>query len=176
MTVAGWISLVAGFAAPIAAAALGAELYFSRVLGLNLGAPSIATAIVFGLGLLHAAAPEKGVTFQNVAVLIKVSVIIAFIAFCAPATVAEIAAAPPPSAGTFSLLAFAGSLVWISYAYSGWNAAVYVTREVDGGCATVKRALYAGTLLVIALYIGVSAVILYGAPQEELRGVAESAR
>jgi APA family basic amino acid/polyamine antiporter len=174
-TVAGWISLVAGFTAPIAAAALGSELYFSRALGLNHGAPWIATAIVSGLGLLHAAAPEKGVTFQNVAVLIKVSAIVVFIAFGAPTTVAAIARVPALSAGSFSLLAFAGSLVWISYAYSGWNAAVYVTGEVEGGGATVKRALYAGTFLVIVLYLGVSAVILYGAPEEELLGVAESA-
>ena len=174
-TVAGWISLVAGFTAPIAAAALGSELYFSRALGLNLGAPWIATAIVSGLGLLHAAAPEKGVTFQNVAVLIKVSAIFVFIAFGAPTTVAVIARVPALSAGSFSLLAFAGSLVWISYAYSGWNAAVYVTGEVEGGGATVKRALYAGTFLVIVLYLGVSAVILYGAPEEELLGVADSA-
>ena len=175
-TVAGWISLVAGFTAPIAAAALGSELYFSRALGLNLGAPWIATAIVSGLGLLHAAAPEKGVTFQNVAVLIKVSAIFVFIAFGAPTTVAVIARVPALSAGSFSLLAFAGSLVWISYAYSGWNAAVYVTGEVEGGGATVKRALYAGTFLVIVLYLGVSAVILYGAPEEELLGVADLPR
>jgi APA family basic amino acid/polyamine antiporter len=31
-----------------------------------------------------------------------------------------------------------------------------------------------GTILVIALYLGVSAVILYGAPQEQIKGIAES--
>jgi amino acid transporter len=150
--VAGWISLVAGFTAPIAAAALGAELYFSRVSGASYELPWIATAVVFFLGLLHAAAPGKGVKFQNVAVLVKVSAIAFFIAFGAPPAVSQLVQAPMPASGSFSLLAFGGSLVWISYAYSGWNAAVYVTAEVDGGGATVKRALHAGTLLVIALY------------------------
>jgi APA family basic amino acid/polyamine antiporter len=173
-TVAGWISLVAGFTAPIAAAALGAELYLSRALGVSHGLPWIATAVVFILGLLHAAVPEKGVRFQNAAVLVKVSAIVFFIAFGAPTAVGQLVRAPMPAAGSFSLLAFGGSLVWISYAYSGWNAAVYVTGEVAGGGSTVKRALYAGAVLVIALYIGVSAVILYSASQEQLRGVAES--
>lgn len=173
-TVAGWISLVAGFTTPIAAAAIGAELYLSRVLGLSPGVPWIASVIVLGLGLLHAGVPEKGVTFQNIAVLIKVCAILVFIAFGAPTAVATITAAPTPSVNAFPILAFAGSLVWVSYAYSGWNAAVYVTGDVDGGGRTVQGALYAGTLLVIALYVGVSVVILYGAPQEEIRGVAES--
>jgi len=164
-TAGGWVSLVAGFTVPIAVAALGAELYLCRVLGVTIAAPWIATAAVVALGLLHALMPEKGVSFQNVAVLIKVCVITAFIGFGGIAAVATAVVAPTPVASTFSPLAFAGSLVWISYAYSGWNAAVYVTGEVEGGGVVVGRALLAGTVLVIALYIGVSTVILYGAPQ-----------
>jgi APA family basic amino acid/polyamine antiporter len=171
---AGWISLVAGFTTPIAVAALGAQLYLARAGGPGAAAPWVATLIVIGLGLLHAGAPEKGVAFQNVAVLIKVCAIFVFIAFGAPTAVSTIAAAPPPSLEAFPLLAFAGSLVWISYAYSGWNAAVYVTGDIEGGGRTVERALYSGTLLVIVLYLGVSAVILYGAPKEQIRGVAAS--
>lgn len=171
---AGWISLVAGFTTPIAAAALGAQLYLARAGGPGAAAPWVATLIVIGLGLLHAGAPAKGVAFQNLAVLIKVCAILVFIAFGAPTAGAAIAAAAAPSLEAFPLLAFAGSLVWISYAYSGWNAAVYVTGDIAGGGRTVERALYSGTLLVIALYLGVSAVILYGAPPEQIRGVAES--
>src|SRR5262249_39587427 len=171
-TAAGWVSLVAGFTVPIAVAALGVELYLCRVLDVTTAAPWIATAAVVGPGLLHALMPEKGVSFQNLAVLIKVCVITAFIAFGFVAVVAT--AAPTPVASTFSPLAFAASLVWISYAYSGWNAAVYVTGEVEGGGVVVGRALLAGTVLVIALYVGVSTVVLYGAPQEQLRGVVES--
>jgi APA family basic amino acid/polyamine antiporter len=173
-TAAGWVSLVAGFTTPIAAAALGAQLYFLRAFNFELQAPWLAVAIVLGLGLLHAAVPKKGVAFQNITVLIKVCAILVFIAFGAPTAASTIAAERIPSVAAFPILAFAGSLVWISYAYSGWNAAVYVTGDIDGGGRTVRRALYAGTLLVIALYLGVSAVILYGAPPQDIRGVAES--
>jgi amino acid transporter len=173
-TIAGWISLVAGFTTPIAAAALGAQLYLLRTINFELSMPWIPTGIILGLGFLHAGVPKKGVAFQNVAVLIKICAVLVFIGFGAPTATRTIAGERVPSAATFPMLAFAGSLVWISYAYSGWNAAVYVTGDIEGGGRTVKRALYSGTLLVIALYLGVSAVILYGAPPEEIRGVAES--
>jgi len=99
----------------------------------------------------------------NGAVAIKVAAILAFIFLGAPHVANAISAAPSVDAAPFSLLSFGGSLVWISYAYSGWNAAVYVTGDVEGGGQAVRRALYAGTALVIVLYLGVSAVILYTA-------------
>ena len=132
--------MVAGFTVPIAVAALGAELYLGRAFGLSLADPWIATAMILCLGLIHALAPEKGVVFQNSAVLIKVCVIVAFIGFGATIIAGAPAPAPAPAAAKFSLLAFAGSLVWISYAYSGWNAAVYVTEEVEGGGEITGRA------------------------------------
>ena len=174
-TVAGWVSLVAGFSSPIAAAALGAQLYWSRVVTGSFTEPWFASAIVLLLGGVHALTPHWGVRLQNKAVLIKVIAIVVFIGFglSAMPQLSETAVAPVHDAG-FPLVAFAGSLVWISFAYSGWNAAVYVTGEVEGGGYAVKKALYTGTLLVILLYLGVSAVILYGAPSTELLGVAES--
>jgi amino acid transporter len=172
--VAGWISLVAGFTAPIAAAALGAELYFSRVLGSPAGAPWIASIIVIVLALLHAGAPKQGVAFQNIAVAIKVVAIVAFILFGTPGIIEQIREQPTTANMNFSPMAFAGALVWISFAYSGWNAAVYVAGDIEGGGSTVKRALYTGTFLVTVLYLGVSAVILYGAPINEIKGVADS--
>jgi amino acid transporter len=173
-TAAGWVSVVAGFTVPIAAAALGAELYLCRALGVSSEQPWIATATVLGLGLLHAMVPEKGVTIQNVAVAIKIGVIATFIAFGAATITRMSATGPAPLPEPFSPLAFAGSLVFIAYAYSGWNAAVYVTSEVEGGGRAVGRALLTGTMVVIALYVGVSAVILYGAPQEQITGIADS--
>ena len=173
-TVAGWISLVAGFSSPIAAAAVGAQLYLTHAFDITLSFPWIATAVVLSLGVLHAFAPHAGVRFQNAAVLIKVLAIIVFIIFGALHASQEILPTDDAAAPKFSFLGFGSALVWISYAYSGWNAAVYVTGEVKGGGATVHRSLYAGTLLVIALYLGVSAVILFSAPQSVISGVAES--
>ena len=175
-TVAGWISLVAGFTSPIAAAALGAQLYFVRVMPLDTEQPWIASIVIVLLGVLHGFFPREGVRLQNQAVLLKVVVILLFIVFGLiylpegyPINAISNMVTEP-----FSVLNFAGSLVWISFAYSGWNAAVYVTGEIEGGGKTVSRALFSGTMLVICLYLGVSTVILLSAPVSELSGVAES--
>lgn len=172
--VAGWISLVAGFTAPIAAASLGAALYLSRVIVLPMNEAIISSIIICMLTLLHAGAPKQGVSFQNLAVMIKVGAIIVFMIIGAPSVVNHWESQDLNISNTFSPLAFAGALVWISFAYSGWNAAVYVSGDIEGGGNTVKRALYSGTFIVIALYLGVSAVILYGAPVGQIKGVAES--
>ena len=172
--VAGWISLIAGFTAPIAAASLGAALYLSRVIVLPMSEAIISSIIICMLMLLHAGAPKQGVSFQNLAVLIKVGAIVAFMIFGAPSVINHLDSHDFNISSTFSPVAFAGALVWISFAYSGWNAAVYVAGDIEGGGKTVKRALFTGTFVVIVLYLGVSAVILYGAPVSQIMGIADS--
>ena len=55
--------------------------------------------------------------------------LIGFLAFAASVALSQGMAPAPPPAMPFSLAAFAGSLVWISLSYSGFNAAVYVAGE-----------------------------------------------
>jgi APA family basic amino acid/polyamine antiporter len=172
-TIAGWISLIAGFSAPIAAAALAAQQYAAHILPIDVSKPWLASLVVLSMASLHALKPNAGVNFQNTAVLIKVLAILLFIGFGISHAADKLPLAPA-SLTPLSPLAFLGSLVWISFAYSGWNAAVYVTGDIKGGGVTVKRALYTGTMLVIALYMGVSTVILFATPPAAIWGIAES--
>jgi APA family basic amino acid/polyamine antiporter len=55
------------------------------------------------------------------------------------------------------------------YSYSGWNAAVYITGEIERPEKNVPRSLFWGTLLVIAIYTALNAVFLLAAPIEEMR-------
>jgi APA family basic amino acid/polyamine antiporter len=66
--------------------------------------------------------------------------------------------------------ALAVSLVWISLAYSGWNAAVYVGGEVRDPERNLPRALLLGTGLVTALYLALNAVFLYSTEPAALAG------
>jgi APA family basic amino acid/polyamine antiporter len=65
------------------------------------------------------------------------------------------------------------ALVYVSFAYSGWNGAVYLAGEVRSPSRTLPRALLAGTAVVAVLYLALNAVFLASAPPGELAGVVE---
>jgi amino acid transporter len=167
---AGWVSLIAGFTTPIAAAALSAQLYLEGALGTGEHRPWIATALIFAVAALHAWLPRGGLLLQNTGVTLKSAIIFAFIVLGAWA-ISGNRMETSSSITAPAITTLAGSLMWISYAYSGWNAAIYVVEDVGGGGKSVQRALYIGTALVMVLYVGVSAVILFSAPIAQLRGI-----
>ncbi|NIP96622.1 MAG: APC family permease, partial [Akkermansiaceae bacterium] len=81
-----------------------------------------------------------------------------------------------PGAGDMDKLfsqPFAVSLVFVMYAYTGWNAATYIVNEVKEPRKTVPRALLLGTALVMVLYLGLNAAFLYSTPMEEMVGKEE---
>ena len=169
---AGWVSLLAGFTAPIAAAALGVQAYLSPVIGLSLRSEWIGTGAILVAGLLHGARLREGVWVQNAAVAIKLLAIAAFVSLGAlllPGSAPSAPSPPPP----VDPGAFAVTLVWISFAYSGWNAAVYVASEVRQPERTLRRSMLAGTAVVTAAYLALNAVFLYSAPASELAGRAD---
>lgn len=173
---AGWISLLVGFSAPMAAAAMAFGEYTKTwVPGWNPRATG--TALLVGLSVLHAVRVAPGAWVQNVAVVLKAVLIAVFIGLACgrlpvPGVVETVAAAGP---GVWSP-AFAVSLVWVSFSYAGWNAAIYVGGEIRDAERNLPRALLAGALLVTALYLGLNFVFLRAVPAAELVGQLEVGR
>ena len=170
---AGWISLLVGFSAPVAVAALALEAYLTPLLGPLVIPRWTATGVLLTLGLVHALRPDAGIRVQNAAVALKLLGIAAVIATGVALLPGRVAPAAP--AGGFPLGAFAMSLVWISFSYSGWNATVYMAGEVIAPERNLSRSLWIATALVTVLYLGLNAVFLYAAPVEQLAGHAEIA-
>ena len=56
------------------------------------------------------------------------------------------------------------------YSFSGWNAATYIIGEMDTPQQSLPRALLAGTLIVMVLYVALNAVFLHTAPIDKLAG------
>lgn len=172
--VAGLVSLLAGFAAPLALAARTLEVYGSRLLGVETpGLPLVASAVLVLAAALHGRGLRIGARWQDAAVWAKLGLILLFLLLALPAAVS---AAPPATATTATpWRGLANSLPWIALAYSGWNAAVYVAAEIDAPRRTVPRALLVGTLLVTGLYLALNAAFLFAVPADELRGRPEVA-
>ncbi len=160
---AGWVSLLAGFTAPIAAAAWGLQAY----LGVTAEYPWVGTVAILIAGLLHGVWRAPGLVTQNLLVAVKLLLIAAIIVF-GLSQLPTITRDPAPPA--VSMNVFAVSLVWISFSYSGWNAAVYIAGEVRDPKRGLPRALLYGTVTVMAFYLALNAVLVYAAPVAELAG------
>jgi amino acid transporter len=159
--IAGWVSLLAGFTGAIAFAALTFETYAFPTRPDWLPSGVAASALVLLAALLHGVRVRTGAVAQNVAVVLKVVMLVAFLLFAGYVAMTVGAAPVTVVPGPFSLSAFAGSLVWISLSYSGFNAAVYVAGEAKDAERNAPRALWIGTLVVTALYVALNAAFVY---------------
>jgi APA family basic amino acid/polyamine antiporter len=172
-TAAGWISVSIGFAAPSALAAMALGRYataFSDLSPVWIAVLTIATITAF-----HAFSVRTGRLFHNVTTGMKLALIVLFcIAGLLVEPVKSVAVTPSLSGWreVFSP-AFAFSLIYVSYAYSGWNAATYVAGEVWHPQRTLPAALFHGTLLVAAFYLLLNFVFLRTIPLSQLSGKIE---
>jgi APA family basic amino acid/polyamine antiporter len=69
--------------------------------------------------------------------------------------------------------AFAVSLIYVSYAYTGWNAATYLSSELESPQRTLPIILLTGTLVVMLLYVALNFTFLYVAPMDAMVGQVE---
>lgn len=171
---AGWISATVGFAAPIALAAMAFGNYLAGALPRVPWLPPNEVALVLSLlvvwinSIVHFSGIRRGGAYQNLFTALKVALILAFILvgfFTVKAQPISFA----PRAGDWRLIgsgAFAGSLVYVMYAYSGWNASTYIVSEIRNPRRNVPRSVLLGTLAVLALYVALNAVFLRSTPME----------
>ena len=173
---AGFVSATVGFAAPIALAAMAFGTYAHGVF--NMGNPvALSLAIVWITALVHLSGLKTGSAFQNISTLLKV-VLIALLIGCGFALTARQSVQFLPQPGDISTIfhpAFAVALVYVMYSYSGWNAAVYITSEIEHPAKNVPRALLFGTLVVLVVYTILNAIFLVSTPQAEMAGKLEVA-
>jgi APA family basic amino acid/polyamine antiporter len=176
---AGVVSLVAGFSAPIAIAATTFEVYLARAFDLGLPAHGLASVLIVGAALLHLRGLELGARAQDRLVVVKLLALSAFIVLGALAIFWRESSLPAvgPSGATlptaFDLPAFATTCVWVSFAYSGWNAASYLAGEIEAPARNLTRVLLIGTWATMLVYVTLNAVFVYGAPRAELAGQPE---
>jgi len=172
--VAGWISLIVGFSAPIAAAALAFSSYTAAVFP---GVPQLPLSItlIALLSGVHCLRLELSSGFQNAFTIGKAALILAFIVgglwLGDPARAFEPGSVPAGQAVLSS--GFAVGLIFTSFAYQGWNASLYIAGELKQPARWLPLSLVLGTVLVTALYLGLNVVFLAAVPAAELTGQLE---
>jgi len=174
---AGWVSATVGFAAPVALAAMAFGQYAKAVIP---GAPPIALALgmVWLVSIVQLTGVRHSGSFQLVATGLKVALIVAFLAAGFLIGTPQPVSFAPSAAdwGHIVSAPFAIGLVFVMYAFSGWNAATYIIGEMRTPQRSLPRALLAGTLVVLVLYVALNAIFLHTAPIDKLAGQLDVAR
>jgi len=174
---AGIISIVAGFAAPVALSAMAFGQYFHAIFPAV--PPKVSAAVlVMIVTSVHCINLSSSRNFQIAFTALKITLISIFIGmgFFLPSA-PEISLAPTTRTLPDMLRPeFAISLMFAMYAYSGWNAAIYIAGEVRAPQHTVARSLVLGTLVVTVLYLGLNAAFLYSTPIDLLAGKLDIGR
>jgi APA family basic amino acid/polyamine antiporter len=174
--VSGWASLFVGFAAPLA--------LFSMVFGTYLNAlvpeiPSLPAGLVLiaVLAVLHTLHVGRGSQLHNLLTLAKAGLIAIFILagvmYGDPSRLTTVSEQTVGQALRSPM--FAVELVYVSFAYSGWNTAAYMAGEFRRPARDIPRAVLAGTAVVALLYLGLNVVFLASAPLSELADKKEVA-
>jgi len=176
----GWISLTVGFPAPIAVSAVFFANYTASATGWRFGTEhmtlyGLAAGSILVMTVLHFISVQASGRTQTVLTALKVVLLagLAVSGFCVDAPQA-LTFLPRTGDGALMLQSgYAVSLIFVLYAYSGWNAACYIAGEVEEPGRTVPRALILGTLIVTLLYMGLNAAFLHSTPLADLSGQAD---
>ena len=162
--IAGWISLVAGFSAPIAASAVGFALYLQKFTPLSISPFFIASFLIVTIVVLQVLFSDLFLRSHNVLVIGKLVGLFLLVLLAFYFSKWNFPQAPTSEA--FSVHIFAHSFFWCAYAFSGWNAVYYVAGEVLNEKSLVRRASLLGTAGVVLLYLTLNVALLFtGSPQ-----------
>ncbi len=183
----GWVSFFAGFSAPIAASAIGFSEYLTRafpaLLKPGIFAPAVeaviikkflAVLVIITFVLVHSRGIETGSTVQNYLTLLKVALIagLVFSGFLiGKGSFAHLGQGKDFAFNIGGWKTIGLSLVWIMFAYSGWNASAYIGSEIKNPARNLPRSLAVGTGIVILLYLCLNLFYIYGASPQEMEGV-----
>ena len=171
---AGLVSATVGFTAPAVLASMALGNYFSVAVP-YFDPKSIAVFVVIMLHLLHMNSIKIGTAFQNWTTSIKLAIIIIIIMFgFLIDNTQDISLVPKYN--DFALILspnFAVSLVWVSYAYTGWNSVIYVAGEIKNPKKNIPLSMLIGTALVAFLYVLLNYIFLRSTPIQNMEGQIE---
>lgn len=173
--VSGWVSATIGFAAPTALAAITFGTYLASVVP-ELSPRWLATSLIIALAAVHGSTRRASGGTQRAFTYLKVVLVAAFcvLGWTLTDTVQDINFLPTRGDGPLIVSgAFAVALIYVNYAYTGWNAATYLIDELDRPRETLSRILLTGTGIVMVLYLLLNYTFLYVAPVDAMAGRLE---
>jgi basic amino acid/polyamine antiporter, APA family len=168
-----WAGLTVGFSAPVALAAMACTKYLAPF-GLQ-DNKWLAIAVIILIGLMHSFTIRHSSRFQNLTTAVKVLFILVLILLGFFITYHSSNAVNFDNTWQREITTsgFAVSMVYVSFAYTGWNAAAYVVDEIDNPARNLPKALIGSTLFVAVVYVLFQFALLKNATVTQLEGREE---
>jgi len=177
----GWVSFLVGFSAPVAASSLAFSEYLIRTLPddalpheLEMTKKIIAVTIILVFTGLHYFGLSGGAKIQNILTVLKIVLIMALVITGFTYGQGSFEHFRVETSGSFeraNLKSIGLALMWIMFAYSGWNASTYVGSEVHHPVKNIPRSLIIGTFSVTVIYLLLNILYVYAVPSSEMKGV-----
>ena len=168
---AGIVSATVGFTAPSVLAAMALGSYIKAVFPF-FDQTIIASLVIVFFHVLHMRSIRWGTIFQSGSTAIKVGLLFIFIVFGFLTTNTQsISILPKSGDGTILLSSsFAVSLVWVSYAYTGWNSVIYIAGEIKDPKDNISMTMVIATSFVMFMYVLLNYIFLNTASVEDMSG------
>lgn len=174
----GWISLWVGFSAPIAAVAIAFGTYVNGSLPVEMQHSGIPSVLAVGSILFFTWGHIQGLLFgtwmQNIMTFAKILLILFFVGF--GLTLGNGSFQHFDASLSYSNIFsgnFATSLIFVSFAYSGWNACVYLGSEIKNAGRNIPVSIITATFFVICIYLLLNVVYVYAVHPKDMYGVVE---
>ena len=172
-----WVSLTVGFSAPIAISVMAMKSYLNPI------NPTIfndwfGILVILILTAIHSISVGQSGKFQNISTGVKIGfVLILIILGFSFVPAQDVTAIDLSNSWQDEILlpGFAVSLLYVTYAYTGWNSAAYIVDEIDDARRNLPKALLFGTALVTIIYVLLQVVFLKHASVDQLSGKVEVA-
>ena len=170
-----WVSLLVGFSAPIAIAAMAINDYLNPLFGKTM-LPGL--FFLLAVPIAHLFSVKNSAKFQDLMTAIKIIFVLTLILLGLVFS-GNIETPALDFSGTWKkeilLPGFAVSLIYVFYAYTGWNSAAYIIEEVDQPRKNLPKALIYATLTVMVIYLLLQLVLLRHASLDQLSGKVQVA-
>lgn len=183
----GWVSFVVGFSAPIAAASIGCSEYllkaFPQLTEWGMMTPwlpivafkkILSILIIFLVTMIHLRGVKFSAKFQTGCTWLEMAVITGLVVggfYWGKGNFNHFT-----QGGGFSF-DFSGwktlglSMMWIMFAYSGWNASTYIASEITEPTKNLPRSLLLGTGIILIFYTSLNVFFVYAIPPNDMKGV-----
>ncbi len=174
----GWMSFFVGFSAPIAISAIAFMMYINNLTPSlsNLQLRIFAILVIFLFAGLHYAGLKVSKFVQNSITSLKVIFILTVIGasfLWGKGNWGHFSENLIDNVPSISLTKAGVSLIFVMFAYSGWNAASYLAGEIKNPGKNLPKSIITGTLAVTLIYLLLNLVYSYALPINEMKGVVD---